>query len=330
MTIKRLKPDALLGTPFDYDTIYPFMGLNEGGRAIMGAPATPPPTGPSWPLKGFFGMGYHLFGDNLNDSFLNGWDTSDAPDGPKTLAKAALQARWANRVVPWIGFTPSSNNTCTNAALRVMNAQCYIKSAATGIWTRADVGTNNLKSVTMFPVGAFSPSDGAARRIFRGGVNIPAFAFCPTPTDWATESASTGKYRLIHGPTMARVVLTDPEDVAGIMCTFETQLISADGNSLNGTPEFLANAGADVGYDDDLEGGTGALYGAPYTPAIGGGRWSLINNDGTRRTHYFATFRHPDCYEDMSSDYRGNGGDPLLSAAEFSANMPERIYQQQL
>jgi len=112
MTIQRLRPDALVGTPFDYATIYPFMGLNEGGNNIMAAPV-----GPQWPYKGVFGMGYYLYGTNLNTSFLGGWDTGSpaGSDAAKVQAKDDIQVTWANRVLPWFEASPASDNTCTNA-----------------------------------------------------------------------------------------------------------------------------------------------------------------------------------------------------------------------
>lgn len=73
-----------------------------------------------------------------------------------------------------------------------------------------------------------------------------------------------------------------------------------------------------------------SLYGAKYTPAIGGSRWSYANPDGTRRKHYFGTFLHPDSYQDLTSAYNVAGGISKMTAAEFQANMPRRVYQNTL
>lgn len=325
MTITTLKPDALVGTEFDYATIYEQMGINEGGLHIMSDPGTAQNV-----RQAFFGMGYYLYGSNLNFYFLDGWDISDAPNGPKTQAKAAIQVSYANRVMPWFTASPTENNTCTNAALRILNGQCYLLSAATGQWTRADdYGNGFVPSCIKYMTGATKISDNATLRVQTDQINVPAFPFCPTNTEWAAATTDTTKYRLLHGSATNSIVLSDPSDLAGVFCTFESQLVSADGNALNGTPEFLAQSGADAGYDDDAV-GSGRLLGALYQPAIGGGRWSLINNDGTRRKHYFASFIHPDCYQDLTSAYNVAGGVSKMTAAAFQANMPKRVYQRTL
>lgn len=319
MTIITLKPDALVGTDFDYATIYPYMGLNESGLRIMSDPGTAQNV-----RQAHLGMGNYLYGSNLNIYFLGGWDTSSTE---KIAAKAAIQTTWANRVMPWFVASPTKNNTCTNAALRVFAGQCYLLSASTGKWARSDNYKNGfVKSCTMYLTGGTITSDGGARRVQTDQINMPAFPFCPTNTDWAALSTTTTKYRVLHGSATNSIVLSDPSDLAGVFCTFESQLVSADGNALNGTPEFLIQCGADAGYDDDAV-GSGRLLGAPYQPAIGGGRWSLINNDGTRRKHYFATFVHPDCFQDLTSAYHVAGGVSTMTAATFQANMPTRVYQ---
>lgn len=328
MTIITLKPDALVGTDFDYATIYPYMGLNESGLHIMSDPGT------AQNVRGaFFGMGNYLYGSNLNIYFLGGWDVTDPnPTIQDQLiaAKAAIQVSYANRVRPWFAASPTENNTCTNAALRVLNGQCYLLSASTGSWTRADnYGNGFVRSCTMYLTGGTITSDGAARRVQTDQINMPAFPFCPTNTDWSALSADTTKYRVLHASAINSIVLSDPSDLAGVFCTFESQLVSTDGNALNGVPEFLIQCGADAGYDDDAI-GSGRLQGAPYQPAIGGGRWSLINNDGTIRKHYFASFIHPDCYQDLTSAYHVAGGISKMTAAAFQANMPQRVYQRTL
>lgn len=328
MTIITLKPDALVGTEFDYAAIYEQMGLNESGLHIMSDPGTAQNV-----RQAFFGMGNYLYGSNLNIYFLGGWDVTDPnPTIQDQLiaAKAAIQVSYANRVMPWFVASPTENNTCTNAALRVLAGQCYLLSASTGQWTRSDNYKNGfVQSCIKYMTGGTKISDNATLRVQTDQINMPAFPFCPTNTDWASASADTTKYRLLHGSATNSIVLSDPSDLAGVFCTFESQLVSADGNALNGTPEFLAQSGADAGYDDDAV-GSGRLFGAPYQPAIGGGRWSLINNDGTRRKHYFATFIHPDCYQDLTSAYNVAGGISKMTAAAFQANMPQRVYQRTL
>ncbi len=317
MTIQRLRPDALVGTPFDYATIYPFMGLNEGGNNIMAAPV-----GPQWPYQGIFGMGYYLYGSNLNTSFLGGWTTTDAD---KIAAKAAIQTTWANRVLPWFEASPASDNTCTNAAIRILNGQCYIKLASTGRWYRADTGTYNAVNSTRYTIGTTS-GGATSLRVMTDSSNIPAFPFCPTSTDWASSSNDTTKYKVQHSSANARIVLADPTDFAGVFCTFESQLISTKGAALNGAPKFLVKAGIDAGYDNDGV-GSGLLNGAPYSPLIASSGWFLANNDGTRRTHYVGTFLHANSYQDLTSQYSVGGGVSVLTAAQFQANMPTRVYQ---
>lgn len=323
MTILNLKPDALVVPNFDFAAIYPFMGLNEGGNNIMSAPV-----GPQWPYKGYFGMGYYLYGSNLNTSFLGGWDTGTpaGSDAAKVQAKADIQVAWANRILPWFVATPASDNTCTNAAIRIFNAQCYIKSIATGLWSRVDVGVNNVLDCSTYDTGGTSTGHGASIKVMPDNINVPAFPFCQTSTDWGAYSNDTTKYRLIHAGTTERIVISSPSDVGGIVCMFDSQVISANGVALNGTPKFMLQAGIDAGYNDDAL-GSGLLNGAPYSPAIAGSCWMLANTNGTRRTHYVGTFLHTDSHQDLTSYYSTHGGISVLSAAEFQNNMPHRIYQ---
>ncbi|MBP9100799.1 MAG: hypothetical protein KBF68_05345, partial [Nitrosomonas sp.] len=121
--------------------------------------------------------------------------------------------------------------------------------------------------------------------------------------------------------------LTNPENLGGVLCTFDSQLISCDGLSFNATPKIAVQCGVDAGWDSDSVGSPGALYGAPYSPAVADSRWVLANADGTRRTHYVATFLHPDSYQDLTSAYAVGGGKCVSTVAEFQANFPKRIYQ---
>lgn len=133
---------------------------------------------------------------------------------------------------------------------------------------------------------------------------------------------------MLHSSATPGVVLTNPENVAGILVVFETQIISTDGNALNGTPKFLMQAGIDAGYDDWQVGeANGVLEGAPYSPAIAGSGWRLINTDGTRKKHYVGTFLHENSYQDLTSAYSVAGGVSVMTAAQFEANMPRRTYQ---
>ena len=42
------------------------------------------------------------------------------------------------------------------------------------------------------------------------------------------------------------------------------------------------------------------------------------------------TFLHPDSYQDLTSAYNAAGGVSKMTAAEFQANMPRRVYQNTL
>lgn len=318
MNILKLKPDALVVPEFDFSEIYPHMGLNEGGNTIMSSPV-----GPQWPYKGFFGMGYYLYGSNLNTSFLGGWDTSSPS---KIAAKATIQTTWANRILPWFVVTPGATNTCSNAGVRILNGQCYVLDATTKLWSRQGYTINNVFACTKYNTGGTSVSNGSSDLIMPDKINVPAFPFCPSPSDWSSPTSDTTRYRLVHGSSAPRIVVPVPQNVAGIMCVFESQLVSVDGNPLNGTPNFLVQAGIDAGYNNDII-GTGLLEGAPYSPAIVGSRWSLANNDGTRRKHYVGTFLHADSYQDLTSAYNVAGGVSKSTAAQFQANMPHRSYQ---
>lgn len=324
MTILTLKPDALVVANFDYDTIYAHMGLNESGATIMEAP----PAYINWAWSGYFGMGYYLYGTNLNTSFLNGWDTSDSPSGPKTLAKAAIQTTWANRVIPWFVAIAASDNTCTNAAVRILDTQTYLLDT-TGIWTRQGYTQQFPSSCSGYTIVAGVTSAGySCATLYNDTINVPAFPFCPTSGDWAAPSSVTSKYKYLHTNAAARVVVPDPSALRGVLVTFKSQIVSTNGSALNGTPKFLIQAGIDAGYDDWQVGEVGGkLEGAPYSPAIAASRWSYANVDGTFRDHYVATFTAADSYQDLTSAYSVGGGVSVQTAAQFAANMPNRAYQ---
>ena len=331
MTITTLKPDALVGTEFDFTDIYPHMGLNESGAVLMGYSGSA-----NWPLQGFFGMGYRLNGDNLNTTFLNGWNVS-APDAAgKQAAKDAAIAAWWNRIMPWFGCYPEATNTCTNVAIRILNTQCYVLETDTNAWRRVSNLNNFLQSATLWDLAGTFTSAGAAKAVYPSdNINIPGFALCPTPADWASASTlgDTTKYRMMHAPVVPAGRLTvDAQKIAGVFCTFESQLVSTNGAAFNATPKILVQCGADALIDEGSEGGGAgtSLYGAPYTPAIGGSRWSYANSDGTRRKHYFGTFLHPNSYQDVTSAFTVAGGKSKMTAAEFQANMPRIVYQNTL
>ena len=320
MSILTLKPDALIVEEFSFAEISQFMGLNEDGATPMGY------SGPNKSAYGgFFGMGYRLKGDNLNTSFLTAWDASDAPYGPKATAKAAAIATWWNRIHPWVFIQPASDNTCTNAAVRIFNLQCYTKSLSTGLWTRASNANQYLATIVQFDLGyTFTPT-GTVTSVYTDNINIPAFAVCPNPADWSAESSTQSKYNALHGPVGKRITV-DASDISGIFVTFESQLTSTDGNNFNAQPKILVQCGADAYINEDnLNSGT--LLGAGYVPAIGAGRLSFANSDGTRRKHYFGTFLGTGTYQDLTSAYNVAGGVSVDTNVQFQANFPRRSYQ---
>lgn len=324
MTIVTLKPDALVLPDFDFATIAPFMERTEGGKNLMGY------TGfngyGSWTYGGVIGMGNRLKGDNLNTYFLSGWDTSTQA---KLDAKNAAIASWWNRIAPWFSACPASGNTCTNAAVRITGAQCYVLSNVTGLWSRVGgYAQQNVNSSTKYQLlGASTAyvSGGASARIFSDSINIPALPFCPDSADWSNASPVTTKYRIIHTATMGKITV-DAQTVGGVFTCFDSQLVSTNGQALNGNPDFLVECGVDAYINDDGL-GTGTLLGAPYVPNIGISAFMQMNSDGTRRRHYFGTFMGTNTYQDPTSAYRQAGGVAVLTYAQFQANMPSRVYQ---
>ena len=322
MIILTLKPDALALPDFDYDTIYPHMGLNESGAIIMEAP----PSYINWAWGGYFGMGYYLYGSNLNINFLDAWDTSDYPSGPKTLAKEAIKTTWANRIIPWFVACAASDNTCTNAAIRIFDRQVYTLDNS-GLWIREDYTNPFSSACTGYTIVAgVRSSPYTTANLYNDSINIPAFPFCPTSGDWAASSSDTSKYRYLHTTIGSRIVLSDPSLLRGALLTFKSQIVSTNGQPLNGVPKFLVQAGIDAGYNNDSP-GSNALEGALYSPAMAGSRWSYANVDGSFRDHYVATFTAADSYQDLTSAYSVGGGVSVQTAAQFAANMPNRAYQ---
>lgn len=327
MTIITLKPDALTVPDFDFDTIYPHMGNNENSAVIMEAPIPQV----QWAWRGYFGMGYYLHGSNLNTTFLTNYDITDVDPVVQDrliAAKAAIKTTWANRLIPWFVAIAASDNTCSNAAVRITGAQCYTLDD-TGAWARQGYTQAFPAECSGYTIVAGATSAGyASAKLYNDTINVPAFPFCPTVGDWSGAQADTGKYRYLHAATMGRIVLSDPSALRGVLVTFESQIVSTNGLALNGTPKFLIQAGCDAGYDDWKVGDVGGLLeGAPYSPALFGSRWSYANVDGTRRRHYGATFMHADSSEDLTSDYNAAGGISKSTAAQFAANMPRRVYQ---
>ena len=321
MSIITLKPDALVLPDFDFATVAPFMERTEDLKTLMGYSGF---NGyGSWTYGGTMGMGYRLKGDNLNANVLTWWDTSTQA---KLDAKNAAIASWWNRIVPWFAACPATANTCTNAAVRITGAQCYVLSNVTGLWSR--VGGYAQKNVMTckkyFLLGSSTNyvSDGPSIGVFSDSINIPAFPFCPNSSDWSgTGSPDTTKYRIIHTATMS--VTIDAQTVGGIFTCFDSQLVSTNGQPLNGVVDFLIQCGADAYINDDNL-GVGTLLGSTYIPAIGISAFMKINSDGTRRRHYFGTFLGTNTYQTATSEYMVNGGVSALTSAQFQANMPRR------
>ena len=198
MSIITLKPDALVLPDFDFATVAPFMERTEDLKTLMGYSGF---NGyGSWTYGGTMGMGYRLKGDNLNANVLTWWDTSTQA---KLDAKNAAIASWWNRIVPWFAACPATANTCTNAAVRITGAQCYVLSNVTGLWSRVGGYTqqNVMTCKKYFLLGSSTNyvSDGPSIGVFSDSINIPAFPFCPNSSDWSgTGSPDTTKYRIIH------------------------------------------------------------------------------------------------------------------------------------
>jgi len=329
MTILYLKPDALVVPEFDYSTIYDHMGNNESSAVLMEAPSSYV----QWGWRGYFGMGYRLYGDNLNTTFLGGYDVTD-PDQTKRdrliAAKAAIQTTWADNIIPWFCANAEATNRCTNAALRITGTQCYTLDD-TGVWSRQGTAQSFAAACTGYTISSGATSGGyPCDNLYLETSNIPAFPFCPNNAHWGsidTDPPTTSKFRFLHTKAMERITLADPSKLRGVLVTFESQLVSTNGQAFNSTPKFLIQAGCDAGYGTYIVGGIGLLEGAPYSPGLGGSRWSYANSDGTRRRHYFATFMAANSSEDLTSAYNVGGGVSKQTAAEFLANMPKRVYQ---
>ena len=320
MSIITLKPDALVLPDFDFATVAPFMERTEDLKTLMGYSGF---NGyGSWTYGGTMGMGYRLKGDNLDAGFLSGWDTSTPA---KLDAKTAAIASWWNRIVPWFSACPATANTCTNAAVRITGAQCYVLSNVTGLWSRVGGYTQqNVNSSIQYQLLGGSTayvSDGASTGVFSDSINIPAFPFCPNGADWSAADGTTTKYRIIRTGTMSATI--DAQTVGGIFTCFDSQLVSTNGQPLNGVVDFLIQCGADAYINNDNL-GIGTLLGAPYVPAIGLSAFMKINSDGTRRRHYFGTFLGTNTYQTATSEYMVNGGVSALTSAQFQANMPRR------
>ena len=321
MSIITLKPDALVLPDFDFATVAPFMERTEDLKSLMGYSGFHGYG--SWTYGGTMGMGYRLKGDNLNANVLTWWDTSTQA---KLDAKNAAIASWWNRIVPWFAACPATANTCTNAAVRITGAQCYVLSNVTGLWSRVGgyAQKNVMTCTKYFLLGSSTNyvSDGPSIGVFSDSINIPAFPFCPNSSDWSgTGSPDTTKYRIIHTATMS--VTIDAQTVGGIFTCFDSQLVSTNGQPLNGVVDFLIQCGADAYINDDNL-GVGTLLGSTYTPAIGISAFMKINSDGTRRRHYFGTFLGTNTYQTATSEYMVNGGVSALTSAQFQANMPRR------
>ena len=198
-------------------------------------------------------------------------------------------------------------------------------SNVTGLWSRVGGYTQqNVNSSIQYQLLGGSTayvSDGASTGVFSDSINIPAFPFCPNGADWSAADGTTTKYRIIHTGTMSATI--DAQTVGGIFTCFDSQLVSTNGQPLNGVVDFLIQCGADAYINNDNL-GIGTLLGAPYVPTIGISAFMKINSDGTRRRHYFGTFLGTNTYQTATSEYMVNGGVSALTSAQFQANMPRR------
>lgn len=277
------------------------MGSTE--RTLYG----PPPF--SWADQAFFARGRVAHGSSCPSAFLDGMTQLDVNGVP------ICKNMYWNAFTPWIVAIPESDNTCTNAYIKISKIRCYILSLRTGLWTRFGAIGSGYPYITPTKWKYdYSVSYGSATVIYdRDGA----------PCYWPWHTVGPEQV-MLHNGIIAKGPI-DGEDYGGCFVICESQLVAPIGAAFDATPRYALQLGADLYPDMDTSLNQGSIAGRTYVPGVGGGAFKSIPTNGTPRLHYFITTNNAAITTtNGTSDYQiANGAASMyMSNAELAANMP--------
>lgn len=277
------------------------MGSTE--RTLYG----PPPF--SWASQAFFARGRVAHGSSCPSAFLAGMTAVDSSGMP------LCQDMYWNAFAPWVVAIAESDNTCTNAYVKISKIRCYILSLRTGLWTRFGSQGNG------YPSGGLTKYKYDYSTSYGGATVIYDVDGAPCFYPWHTVGP---EQIMLHSSIMAKGEI-DGEDYGGCFVVCESQLVPPIGAAFDATPRYALSVGADLYPDINTSVNTGVIAGQTYVPGVGGSAFRSIPTDGSPRLHYFITTNNAaitttngtSVHEDV------NGAASLyMSNAELAANMP--------
>jgi len=277
------------------------MGSTE--RTLYG----PPPF--SWASQAFFARGRVAHGSSCPSAFLAGMTAVDSSGMP------LCQDMYWNAFAPWVVAIAESDNTCTNAYIKISKIRCYILSLRTGLWSRFGSQGNG------YPSGGLTKYKYDYSTSYGGATVIYDFDGAPCFYPWHTVGP---EQIMLHSSIMAKGAI-DGEDYGGCFVVCESQLVAPIGSTFDATPRYALSVGADLYPDINTSVNAGVIAGQTYVPGVGGSAFRSIPTDGTPMLHYFITTNNAgvtttngtSVYEDV------NGATSMyMSNAELAANMP--------
>lgn len=196
-----------------------------------------------WQGKAYISMGNRLHGDNLNSDWFALY--SGAPYYAELIAMP-----WSD-IVAWVWFQPGANNTATNMAVKVYDAQIQIFNTTTQQWelVSAPAYGRELRTTPWYDLVNYN-SAGAADLIYPTGnrYNLPAFSTVKTPGDRLSAADlpdDIGKFYAAHN-SVCRAVNVDYSKIGGVVVLCRAKLVSIDGDAANGVSEIMMCVGADA------------------------------------------------------------------------------------
>lgn len=272
---------------------------------------------PNWSItKGaYIYQGARLNGDSAP------WWWSDDLSNPGTIL-----TDWWNAINMWAVVFVHKDNTTTNAAVALYDAQLYVLLESTGQWTRID----NSNGRPQYPHGFYALNDLSTAGYSAGTMRAhPATGRAgwnnvPTSGDWAASSSDTAKYRIAHNALIPPVAV-DGSDVIGVFATLKAHTFSLNGNALNGTTKLYLQVGSDIKPTTSSTLNSGALTGVFYWPGCGAGNLIQVPADGSSVRVSFCTVGGSGFSTNIdgaNDSVYGANNQVYLTHAEIAANLP--------
>ena len=277
------------------DAIKADMQLNEA--PLLNVAETDPRT---WLKRGTITMG----GAPRGDATPTWWK-------PANLTyKSSLS--W-NAITPWFVISPGVDNAAKNVRVKVYGITLHVLDKSTNEWKRFDTGSFG------------NPTWARNQDYSGGGTKFFGNADSRTEPDGAISYKLNSDSNAIHGGSrkidMKKYI--EPKNVAAVFIQLKTQLIldNPAGVDDRASAQILINVAAD--YYPEMTSGISDFSPMGYAPAVGTSRFGLVKMEP--RNHYMTTIDPPGTPK-ANSEYLLKGGEVVIPADQFEANMPEYLF----